>query len=94
MSEDVTEDRCPVTIRWGTTEECTTRCDKHHGHLVGDAAHEGPGLAIYPGQRIQWISGDRREYQGEWPGYCTLLGKPAFGGGCTLPAGHPRRCAP
>jgi hypothetical protein len=54
--------------------------------------HEGPG--IMPGQVIYWHAGDRREYTGEWPGYCDRLPGMPFQGGCTLPRGHQGRCAP
>lgn len=86
---------CPWSIRWGTTAETTTKCDLA-SHTSSDstdpAYHEGRGLFAH--QRIRWMHGDRREYQGEWPGYCTKLGGSAFHGGCTLPAGHHGRCAP
>jgi hypothetical protein len=88
--------RCPWTIRYGTSAETTTRCDVDHGRAdPDDITHSGPGLPEFPGQRVVWSAGDRREYRGDWPGYCTLLGPaPTFGGGCTLPAGHHGRCAP
>lgn len=81
---------CPWRIRWGTTAESTTHCDQPDHPLSLD--HEGRGL--FDGQRIHWIAGDRREYTGDWPGYCGLLPGAAFRGGCTLPAGHRGRCAP
>lgn len=57
-----------------------------------DPEHEGPGLIA--GQRIFWQSGDRREYTGEWPGYCDKIPLPAFAGGCVLPLNHGGGCAP
>jgi hypothetical protein len=87
----VTRQQCTWTIRWGTSAETTTRCDKIE-HSIPE--HEGPGLAEVPGQRIVWYAGDRREYQGDWPGYCDKLPLAPFEGGCTLPLGHPGRCAP
>lgn len=82
--------QCPWTIRW--IPYCTTRCDLPV-HIAGgqEGQHEGPGLG--EGERIFWYSGDRREYTGQWPGYCDKLGKPPFEGGCALPAGHRGRCA-
>jgi len=29
---------------------------------AGPVAHEGPGLAAFPYQRIEWYPGDRREH--------------------------------
>lgn len=82
---------CPWSIRWGTSEETTTKCDLL-SHTSESGYHEGTGL--FPEQRIRWFPGDRREYQGEWPGYCDKLPGATFKGGCTLPARHPGRCAP
>jgi hypothetical protein len=48
-------ERCPFAIHFATL---TTRCDKPVGH---DGPHEGPGLAEFPYQRIEWLQGDRRE---------------------------------
>jgi hypothetical protein len=38
---------------------------------------------------ISWLAGDRREFTGDWPGYCGLGSPP-----CVLPAGHHRGHAP
>lgn len=50
----------------------------------------------YPGSEttIHWRSGDRREFTGNFPGYCTKLGSTGGRQNCTLPAGHQGRCAP
>jgi hypothetical protein len=93
-------DRCPWKIRYGTTEETSTQCDRppHDGYRPEpDPQHEGPGLPQFPGQRVLWLAGDRREYTGDWPGYCPKvrgITTGPLGGGCTLPAGHHGRCAP
>lgn len=54
--------------------------DKHHGLLENYA---------YPGSEttIKWLESDRRNFHGEWPGYCTKIE------GCTLPVNHPGDCA-
>lgn len=85
---------CPWKIRWGTTAEHTTQCDK--GWHSGLGTHEGPGLVEqFPYQRVEWMAGDRREYKGEWPGYCGPGETHADAMGiCVLPAGHHGRCAP
>lgn len=93
--------RCGWKIRWGTTEAATTACDREHTvpgdwreRIAANTEHEG-FTGWSPGQRIHWYSGDRREYLGDWPGYCAKVpGKAAFEGGCTLPSGHHGRCAP
>ena len=102
----MTQDQCPWTIRWGTSAETTTRCTRADGHTdVREpdtrerepyvlSANEHFGQGITPGQTIHWYAGDRREYTGNWPGYCQKLGPAAFKGGCTLPDGHHGRCAP
>lgn len=50
----------------------------------------------YPGSetKISWLAGDRREFEGGWPGYCTKLGSTGGRQNCTLPAEHHGRCAP
>ncbi len=94
--------RCPWQIQWGMGPESHTWCDKDR-HITridvhplpdgrisvdvdGDPHHSGPG--IYPGQRINWQAGDRREHTGGYPGPCMKLA------GCTLHTGHHGRCAP
>jgi hypothetical protein len=77
--------RCPWVIHWGTSQECTTWCDREEHVERGDFDHEGPGLMR--DQRISWQAGDRREYTGEWPGLCPV--QP-----CVLHAGHHGRHAP
>ena len=101
--------RCPWKIHWGVGQESTTQCDKdeHLGSPIytdpegqvwwgpgADIEHAGPGLPEFPGQRITWLAGDRREYTGHWPGYCANLAGEPHAGGCTLHAGHHGRCAP
>lgn len=82
---------CPWKIRYGTTAEATTQCDSppHEGD------HSGPGLVhLFPDQRITWLAGDRREYQGEWPGYCGGDDFQSALGNCVMPLGHRGRHAP
>lgn len=74
---------CEMKIRYGMSEETQTQCDRDHA----DDHHEGPGLPEFPYQRVSWVAGDRREFTGDWPGYCTRTQ------GCPLPEGHPRLCA-
>lgn len=85
--------RCPVKIHYGTGHDTHTQCDKDEDHWDlrrGNAGpHEGPGLPQFPGQRITWLPGDRREYVGEWPGPCADRIP-----GCVLHLGHLGRCAP
>ena len=82
--------RCPVKIHYGVSSDTHTQCTKDEGHwdlrTGRDDPHEGPGLPQFPGQRIIWQPGDRREYVGEWPGPCTQPG-------CVLHLGHLGRCA-
>jgi len=101
--------RCPWTIRYGTSAETTTQCGKDE-HLDGaasndelvvalikgvhDTEHDGPGLPEFPYQRIIWQATDRREYTGEWPGYCGGDTFQAAVGTCVLPLGHHGRHAP
>lgn len=93
--------RCPWKIHWGVGQESTTQCAKDDGHLPwriglmtvkGDIEHEG--LAGNGITTITWLAGDRREYTGDWPGYCTKLPREVHAGGCTLHLGHHGRCAP
>lgn len=56
--------------------------DTHQHH-----AHVGPN-----GMTLDWDAGDRREFTGDWPGPCPLLGRGL--GQCTLHTGHHGRCAP
>ena len=82
--------RCPVKIHYGVSSDTHTQCTKDEDHwdlrTGRDDPHEGPGLPQFPGQRIIWQPGDRREYVGEWPGPCTQPG-------CVLHLGHLGRCA-
>lgn len=58
--------RCPWAIHYGVTLH--TRCDLPPDHgvtVAGPIAHEGPGLAQFPYQRVRWFPGDRREYRTE-----------------------------
>ncbi len=82
----MSDTRCPWKIRW--IPYCTTQCDRPVHDGADDGQHEGPGTG--EGERIFWYAGDRREYTGEWPGYCD---KAPFEGGCVLPAGHRPKCA-
>jgi hypothetical protein len=52
------EERCPWTIKFGVTLH--TRCSLPVEHLGN---HEGRGLREFPYQKIEWLSGDRREYR-------------------------------
>lgn len=51
-------ERCRWAIKFGTT--LTTRCHLTDGH---DGMHEAKGLAEFSYQRIQWLAGDRREFE-------------------------------
>lgn len=65
-------------------------CDQPH--LPGEREHSGTLRDYaYPGSqtKVSWMAGDRREFQGEWPGYCGDNDAP-----CTLPRGHHGRHAP
>jgi hypothetical protein len=91
---------CPWKIHWGTVtspvDEFTTACGfpaEHIGKDPGTAGfqHRGehPNPAAPAGFTvITWMAGDRREFTGDWPGYCAKTP------GCTLHAGHHGRCAP
>jgi hypothetical protein len=90
---------CPWKIHWGPVtspvETTTTACTYGAGHIgraPGEAGthHRGehPNPAAPGGFTvITWLAGDRREFTGDWPGYCTVTP------GCTFHAGHVRRCA-
>jgi len=103
------QDQCPWSIRYGTSATTRCRKTDHitgrrayrqagdpdSGEVQiadPDPEHEGPGLM--PGQIIHWFSGDRREYTGDWPGYCDKIPLPPFEGGCTLPLRHHGGCVP
>lgn len=89
--------QCPWKIRPfpnPTEIQCAKQdhLDPEFPSVTGDNRHEGMVLDYaYPGSvtHICWFSGDRREYQGAWPGFCG-----DGPGGCVLPAGHQGRCAP
>lgn len=99
----IAPESCPWAIHWGASPDSHTHCAKpahlisvtilpEPGGLFsveteGDPAHEGPGLAEFPGQVITWQAGDRREYTGDWPGPCPH--QP-----CILHVGHHGRHAP
>jgi hypothetical protein len=71
-------------------------CEKPE-HLPDDPEHEATLRDYaYPGSqtKLTWMSGDRREFTGNFPGYCTNLGSTGGRQNCRLPAGHPGRCAP
>jgi hypothetical protein len=82
------EETCSWKIRFGTTEEFTVQCDKlpHADSLMHTGCFFNP-MAENGYTVIQWMPGDRREYQGDWPGSCAK----EFG--CILPDKHPRGCA-
>lgn len=71
-------------------------CDKDE-HLPADPEHHAT-LRDYahPGSvsEVTWLDGDRRTFEGSWPGYCTKLGSTGGRQNCTLPAEHHGRCAP
>lgn len=94
--------QCPWKIHWGTGLDAITQCARRDGHLSsragsmvvkGDSKHQGP-TGVIPGQTVAWYAGDRREFTGDWPGYCTKLPGVPLAGGCTLHEGHHGRCAP
>lgn len=79
---------CPAAIRpFRPTNDAEVRCAVEGPHEL----HEGE-LRDYafPGSvtQVQWLNDDRRTFLGPWPGGCTSTL------GCTLPANHPRSCAP
>lgn len=102
--------RCPWKIHWGVDLSSTSQCAKpeHMGRPVidqradgkfgvlveGDPVHEGTGAM--QGQVISWKAGDRREYLGEWPGYCQKMASQgaAFHSGCVFHEGHHGKCVP
>jgi hypothetical protein len=91
------EPRCPWKIRYGASEETTSQCDQPEGHLEepdSNGNHDGPGLAEFPYQRVNWPAGDRREYTGAWPGYCGGADFTAAAGRCVLPKFHAGDHAP
>jgi hypothetical protein len=50
--------RCPFAIDFGYT--LTTRCKLAEGHFGN---HEGRGLEQFPDQIVEWLPGDRREFE-------------------------------
>lgn len=92
----MTGELCPYQIRWGSQDGEITRCTrpvhvhaieivhnrdgKYGTNVVGDSRHIGP-TGLFPGQVVAWFAGDRREYIGEWPGYCPRED-------CGFPASH------
>lgn len=63
-----TTERCRWAIGFGPTLH--TRCARPAGHGVDNPAdtetwHEAKGLAQFPYQRIEWMPGDRREYESD-----------------------------
>jgi len=87
----MSETECPWAIRPfpGPAE---IGCEKPASHLPDDQQHAGAlHDYAYPGAvtNITWLAGDRREFEGAWPGYCRNLGE-----SCALPEGHHGRCAP
>jgi len=71
--------RCPFKMKWSVVDG---QCDKEE-HLPADTAHH---IQMGP-TSITWLAGDRREFEGEWPGPCTRTK------GCLLPLNHPKGCA-
>ena len=89
---------CPWQIR-PFPGETQVQCEKPDGHDRDPATllHEST-LRDYawPGSetKVTWVPGDRREFSGSFPGYCTQLGSTGGRQNCTLPAEHHGRCAP
>lgn len=54
-------ERCPWAIKWGVTLH--TRCMLAPDHTSNGGMHQGRGLEQFSYQRIEWLPGDRREYQ-------------------------------
>jgi hypothetical protein len=93
--------RCKWSIR-PFTDQTQVSCELSE-HLQPEVAEGGQALHqatlrdyAYPGSAtvITWYAGDRREFEGNFPGYCTKLGMHAGRQNCTLPAGHRGKCAP
>lgn len=76
---------CPKRIRYGKTDVTEVRCAKEAAHLEDEPQAEHGGPAIIEGQQVNWLPGDRREYEGDWPGQCLL------NDWCILPDGHADR---
>lgn len=79
-------ERCTWKIRWapGRDAECEREAHEPDVSHVG-LTNANPDVLD---QRVSWLAGDRREFQGIWPGPCTKTA------GCTLHTGHHGRCAP
>jgi hypothetical protein len=73
---------------WQAASEEVIAGTAEHRTVLRDYAW--PGSAT----EITWLAGDRREFSGEWPGYCTRLGSHGGRQICTLPAEHRGSCAP
>lgn len=67
-------ERCPWAIKFGTTLHTRCMLPASHGDAPTEVAvrlpenssrHIGRGLEEFSYQRIEWIPGDRREYQTE-----------------------------
>lgn len=90
---------CPWSIRPFPNEtQVDCERDVHLPPPTPEAAqHKGVlrGYA-FPGSEtvVAWYAGDRREFEGNWPGYCTQLGSHGGRQNCTLPAGHRGNHAP
>lgn len=69
-------------------QETETGQTPEHKAVLRDYAW--PGSAT----EITWLAGDRREFAGNFPGYCTKLGSTGGRQTCTLPAEHRGKCAP
>jgi hypothetical protein len=91
---------CPYKIR-PFPNDTELQCGKDE-HLRLDQQDTEPGQTpehaatlrdyAHPGSvtEVTWLAGDRREFTGDWPGYCRALGHYRDS---TLPAGHKGRCA-
>lgn len=88
---------CPWKIRYGTSAETTSECTEPPGHIgvaPGNAGKQHRGHGLLPEQVVTWLAADRREYTGDWPGYCGGSSFEDASGTCVLPAGHPNAHAP
>lgn len=77
---------CGVKMKWGVSPDTVSVCDQDPAHVAAGTNHQGPGLAQFDYQRIEWQPGDRREFAGDWTP-CTKLP------GCILCDRHRGLCA-
>jgi hypothetical protein len=95
---------CPSKIRpFPNDTELACELDAHvpAGTTAADRDPDAPDFwthravlrdYAYPGSEtiVTWKAGDRREFTGDWPGYCRKLGHLQ---NSMLPAGHHGSCA-